>query len=255
MTAGTGAAVGAGLPVASVLPFAALLLSIALVPLAAPRFWGRHYGKVALALGAPVAAWFLFASPETLFRTLHEYASFLCLVGSLFVVSGGILVRGAPRATVRSNAAVLLLGALLSNVLGTTGASILLVRPLLRSNAGRPRSGHVMVFFIFLVSNVGGLLTPIGDPPLFLGYLQGVPFGWPLARLFPLWLFAVSAILAAFVAVDRRAFRKAGEGRRRKKSGTGGSPSAFRWKGRATWRSSPWSSSRRSSRRRGGSFP
>jgi Na+/H+ antiporter NhaD/arsenite permease-like protein len=191
-----------------VLPFAALLVAIALVPFAAPRFWGRHYGKVALAAGAPVAVWFLFAFPGTLLRTAHEYFSFLCLVGSLFVVSGGILVRGAPRATVRSNSAFLLLGACLANVFGTTGASILLARPLLRSNGHRARKGHVMVFFIFLVGNVGGLLSPIGDPPLFLGYLQGVPFSWPLVRLFPLWLAAVAAILAVFVLVDRTVFRR-----------------------------------------------
>ncbi len=204
------AAFAMGLPAWSVLPFAGFLLAIALVPLFAPRFWSSHYGKVSLAFGAPVAAWFLVAAPRELLHTATEYASFLVLLGSLFTISGGILLRGTIRATPAVNCVFLAVGAAAANVFGTTGASMLLVRPLLRANAHRKNAGHVVVFFIFVVANIGGVLTPVGDPPLFLGYLRGVPFFWTLANLWHFWLLGTGLVIAIFYLLDRRASRREG---------------------------------------------
>src|SRR5512144_3165076 len=175
-------ALGLSLPLWSVVPFAGLLLSIALLPLIAPALWGRHYAKVCFAFGVPVAAFFLLRAPRELLHTALEYASFLILLASLFTISGGILLRGTLRGSAGVNCSILAVGALLANVFGTTGASMILVRPLLRANAHRHRVAHVVVFFIFVVANIGGALTPIGDPPLFLGYLRGVPFFWTVAN-------------------------------------------------------------------------
>ena len=197
---------GMALPLWSVLPFVGLLLAIALFPLFASRFWARHFRKVSLAFGLPVAAYFLAYAPGQLLHTLLEYVSFIVLLASLFTVSGGILVRGTMRATPEINCGFLAAGAVLSNVLGTTGASMLLIRPLLRANAGRKRASHVVIFFIFIVANIGGALTAIGDPPLFLGYLKGVPFFWTLAHLSPMWLVTCGAIIGVFYVADRRAF-------------------------------------------------
>lgn len=198
-------AFGAGLPVWSVLPFAGFLLAIAVVPLFAPRFWSNHYGKVSLAFGVPVAAWFLFAAPGELLHTAVEYASFIVLLGSLFTISGGILLAGTIRGTPAVNCAFLGVGAVAANLFGTTGASMLLIRPLLRANAHRERAGHVVVFFIFVVANIGGVLTPVGDPPLFLGYLRGVPFFWTLANLWHFWLLGTGLVIGIFYLLDRRA--------------------------------------------------
>ncbi|MEW6719532.1 MAG: sodium:proton antiporter [Thermodesulfobacteriota bacterium] len=199
-------AVGLSLPLWSVLPFAGLLLSIALFPVFAPRFWVRHFGKVSLAFGLPVAAFFLLRAPMELAHTALEYGSFIVLLAALFIVSGGILVRGTFRSTPAVNSSFLAIGAVLSNLLGTTGASMLLIRPLLRANAGRKRAAHVVIFFIFVVANIGGSLTAIGDPPLFLGYLKGVPFFWTLTHVGPMWLAACGALIGIFFLVDRRAF-------------------------------------------------
>lgn len=200
-------ALGHALPLWSVLPFAGLLLSIALVPLFASRFWADHFGKVSLAFGAPVAAWFLFADPGELLHTALEYASFIILLGSLFTISGGVLVRGTIRGTPEVNCLLLAVGAVIANLLGTTGASMLLIRPLLRANAHRAKKSHVVIFFILVVSNVGGLLTPIGDPPLFLGFLRGVPFFWTVRNLWPLWLVTAGLVIAVFYVLDRQAVR------------------------------------------------
>jgi Na+/H+ antiporter NhaD/arsenite permease-like protein len=197
---------GMTLPLWSVLPFAGLLLAIALFPLFAPRFWAHHFGKVSLAFGVPVAAYFLLHAPGQLLHTVLEYVSFIILLASLFTISGGILVRGTMRATPGVNCGFLVIGALLSNVLGTTGASMLLIRPLLRANAGRKRASHVVIFFIFIVANIGGSLTAIGDPPLFLGYLKGVPFFWTLLHLAPMWVATCAIIIGIFYVADRRAF-------------------------------------------------
>ena len=199
-------ALGASLPLWSVVPFAGLLLSIALFPLFAPSLWARHYAKVCLAFGVPVAAFFLLRAPRELVHTMLEYASFLILLASLFTISGGILLRGTLRGSAGVNCAILAVGAVLANVFGTTGASMLLIRPLLRANAQRQRKAHVVVFFIFVVANIGGALTPIGDPPLFLGYLRGVPFFWTLRAMGLLWAVAVGLVIGVFFLVDRRAF-------------------------------------------------
>ncbi len=195
-------ALGETLPLWSVLPFAGLLLAIALGPLLAPVWWADHYGKVSLTLGVPVALYFLGADPGHLRNTAHEYVAFIILLGTLFIITGGILVRGAFPPTPLVNSVFLGLGAVIANVIGTTGASMLLIRPLLRANARRPNAAHVFIFFIFLVSNLGGALTPLGDPPLFLGFLEGVPFFWTL-KLWPQWLFAVGVVLGLFYLLDR----------------------------------------------------
>ena len=187
-----------------VLPFVALLTMIATGPLFYAHFWHRHYPKVAVGLGALVAAYYLATGNGTpVLHAAEEYVSFIALLVALFVASGSILIRMDFAGTPRANTALLAVGAVLSNLMGTTGASMLLIRPFLRLNAGRLRPYHV-VFFIFIVSNVGGALTPIGDPPLFLGFLRGVPFFWTLEHLWYIWLPVVAALLAVFYAVDRR---------------------------------------------------
>src|SRR4029453_12228735 len=139
--------------------------------------------------------------PEALGHAASEYVSFIILLGGLFVISGGILLEGDLQATTRTNALLLGSGALLASFVGTTGASMLLIRPLLQTNGERKRVAHTVVFFIFLVSNIGGCLTPLGDPPLFLGYLQGVPFTWTL-RLTPAWLLTTLLLLAVYFVWD-----------------------------------------------------
>jgi len=199
-------ALGLSLPLWSVLPFAGLILSIALFPVFAPKFWANHFGKVSLGFGLPVAAYFLGCAPREVLHAVLEYGSFILLLAALFIVSGGILLKGTMRATQGVNCAFLAVGAVMANVLGTTGASMLLIRPLLRANAGRKRVSHVVIFFIFVVANIGGSLTAIGDPPLFLGYLRGVPFFWTLLHIGPVWFFTCGIVIGIFYLVDRRAF-------------------------------------------------
>ena len=189
-------------PAVGVLPFVALLLAFVVAPLAAPRAWASNRVKLLVsgALGLPVLA--LYARrPEALLGAAAEYASFIVLLGGLYVVAGGILLRGDLEATPLTNTAFLGAGAVLASLIGTTGASMLLIRPLLQTNQERRHVTHTIVFFIFVVSNVGGLLTPLGDPPLFLGYLHGVPFTWTL-RLAPAWGLMVGTLLAAYLAWD-----------------------------------------------------
>jgi Na+/H+ antiporter NhaD/arsenite permease-like protein len=192
-----------------ILPFLALLLSIALLPLVAGHFWESNLRKLGVSalLGLPVV-WLYWGGNE---RALHhaalDYTSFMILLGSLFVITGGIFLEGDLRATPLTNAGFLAGGALLASLIGTTGASMLLVRPLLQTNRERKHVRHTVVFFIFLVSNVGGCLTPLGDPPLFLGYLAGVPFVWTL-RLAPAWLLTCGLLLAIYFAWDRREYRR-----------------------------------------------
>jgi len=198
------------------LPFAGLLLSIALVPLAAPGFWHHHYGKVAagwaLAFVLPFAAG--FGLPATLHELVHvllgEYLPFIILLAALYVVAGGIYIRGNLRGSPGLNTGLLAAGAVLASFMGTTGASMLLIRPLIRANDNRVHKVHVVVFFIFIVSNVGGSLTPLGDPPLFLGFLKGVDFFWTAKNIFPETLFIVGALLAIFWLIDRHYFRREG---------------------------------------------
>ncbi len=185
-------------------PFAILLLLIATGPLLYRRFWEHHYPKFALLLGGFVAAYYCFAMPQgplRLFHALEEYISFIALIAALFTASGGILITVGRRGSPLVNGALLATGAVLANLIGTTGASMLLIRPYLRINEGRLKAFHT-VFFIFIVSNIGGALTPIGDPPLFLGFLKGVPFFWVLSALWRPWLLAISALLLLFMAFD-----------------------------------------------------
>ena len=194
---------------AFLLPFAALLLGIATLPLLLARFWERHYPKVSLGLGA-VAVVYYFAGLDAgaeMLGVAADYGSFMVVIGSLFVVSGGIHLRVKGEAKPWVNCLYLLLGALLANVIGTTGASMLLIRPWIRMNKYR-FTGHHLAFFIFMVSNIGGVLTPVG-PPLFMGYLKGVPFWWPLIHCWPGWLAAVAGVLAVFYFLDRVNFLKA----------------------------------------------
>ena len=193
-----------------ILPFALLLGAMALMPLLASGWWLRHYAKVALGLGAVTLGyyWSGLHANERLLDTAHEYFSFIALVGSLFVVSGGIHIVVKGEATPLANVVFLLAGAVLANVLGTTGAAMLLIRPWIRVNQHRIRAYHI-VFFIFLVANIGGCLTPIGDPPLFLGYLQGVPFWWVVKNCWPMWLLAVGLLLAVFFVIDLIHFNRA----------------------------------------------
>lgn len=197
------------LPLWTVVPFVGLLLSIALLPLKAPHFWERHRNKalVAALWSLPVAVLFLLRNPHELLLSVKDYGSFVLLLAALFVVSGGIVVRGDIRATPLVNTTFLLIGAVLANFIGTTGASMLLIRPLLQTNRERRHTSHIPVFFIFLVSNIGGCLTPLGDPPLFMGLLKGVPFLWTL-RLFPLWAFMTGAVLLVFFALDSHQYEK-----------------------------------------------
>ncbi|MBI5575993.1 MAG: sodium:proton antiporter [Deltaproteobacteria bacterium] len=217
-------ATGLALPLWTVLPFIGFLLSIALLPLFAPAFWSKHFGKISAAFGFPVAAWFLLTAPFELLHTACEYVSFLVLLGSLFTISGGILLGGSIRGTPGVNSFFLATGAVLSNLLGTTGASMLLIRPLLRANSHRKRSAHVFVFFIFVVANIGGALTPIGDPPLFLGYLKGVPFFWTARNLWGFWLAATGFVIAVFYLLDRMAVRSEGDDRSPLPEEPGGRP-------------------------------
>jgi Na+/H+ antiporter NhaD/arsenite permease-like protein len=197
-------------PPALVLPFILLLLCIALMPFLRKEWWEHHYPKVAVALGSLTVLYYLVGlrSPERVLLVAHEYLSFMTLIASLYVVSGSIHIQVKGEAKPEVNCLFLLVGALLANVIGTTGASMLLIRPWLRMNRYRITSFHV-VFFIFIVSNVGGCLTPVGDPPLFLGYLRGVPFWWVLEHCWQAWAVAVLALLATFWVLDRRNFARA----------------------------------------------
>jgi Na+/H+ antiporter NhaD/arsenite permease-like protein len=190
-----------------ILPFAALLSLIAIAPLLFHAFWERHYPKIALALGSVVAVYYLFfhadlaASRHAWLHEMQEYASFIALLGSLYIVSGGVVIHVSRRATPATNTALLLVGAVLANLVGTTGAAMLLIRPFIRMNRAHIKPYHVL-FFIFIVANCGGLLTPIGDPPLFMGYLKGVPFFWVAQALWPIWVVCLAVLLALFFVVD-----------------------------------------------------
>ena len=196
----------------AVAPFAFLLLCIALFPLLNPHWWehNQNKGYIAAALGVPVVVYLLTFGHHGLEALEHagkEYVSFLTLLGSLFVISGGVFVRGSLKGSPLINTMILALGATVASFIGTTGASMLLIRPLLRANEKRNRVAHIVVFFIFVVSNCGGLLTPLGDPPLFLGFLKGVPFEWTF-RLLPHWAVVNGLLLVVFYAWDSIAIRR-----------------------------------------------
>jgi Na+/H+ antiporter NhaD/arsenite permease-like protein len=197
--------------VVMVTPFAALLAAIALMPFVRRRWWERNYARVSIALALVVTAYYLFVLRDgaRMLVSAVEYCGFIALIGSLFVIAGGIHIKMTGRSTPAANTGLLALGAILANLIGTTGAGMLLIRPLLRINRYRT-APYQVVFFIFIVCNVGGALTPIGDPPLFLGYLKGVPFFWLLAQPAVLlaWLVTVGALLMVFYLVDDANFRR-----------------------------------------------
>lgn len=204
-----------------VIPFAGLLLSIAIVPMVAGHWWHHNRNQLitAVAWAAPVGGYlaYLFFTDSGrlgceagmgLNHAFIEYVSFIALLGSLFIISGGVLLKGDLQGKPGINTAFLLIGAVLSNVIGTTGASMLLIQPMLRTNSERKHTWHIPLFFIFLVSNIGGALTPIGDPPLFLGYLRGVPFFWTLTHLWWIWIPTVAILLGMFFVLDTMMYKK-----------------------------------------------
>ncbi|MGY6559096.1 MAG: sodium:proton antiporter [Nitritalea sp.] len=195
----------AAAPLWLVIPFVTLLLMIATGPLFYEHFWHHHYPKVAMGLAAIVISYYLFVlhNAHEPVHALAEYVQFIALLASLYIASGGILIQIDKEATPLANVSLLLIGALISNVIGTTGASMLLIRPFIRLNKDNIQAYHI-IFFIFMVSNIGGALTPIGDPPLFLGFLKGVPFFWTLSHNWPAWIFALSLLAVAFYFIDRK---------------------------------------------------
>ncbi|HLZ46181.1 MAG TPA: sodium:proton antiporter [Gemmatimonadales bacterium] len=196
-------------PLVTGLPFVVLLLVIALAPLAMPRWWEHHHHKaiVVALISAPIVLYLGFRAPDLLIEKIEEYVAFIVVIGALFVIAGGIHIQGSLAGTPLVNTGLLGIGAVLANLLGTTGASVLLIRPLLRANKRRKRVAHIVVFCIFIVANCAGLLTPIGDPPLLLGYLKGVPFQWTL-HLWPQWLVVNGILLLLFNFMDEWALDK-----------------------------------------------
>ncbi|MEW6258933.1 MAG: sodium:proton antiporter [Thermodesulfobacteriota bacterium] len=203
---------GETLPLWSCLPFAGMLLSIALFPLLAPSFWHHHFVKISFGWAAVMAVPFtlsfgMTAVHEIVHILLADYVPFIILLWSLYTVSGGILLKGSLTGTPLVNVILLLLGTFLASIMGTTGAAMLLIRPFLRANRHRKNRSFMVVFFIFLVANIGGALTPLGDPPLFLGFLHGVPFFWTL-HLVPHLLVAAGILLTVYFLLDWLAWRK-----------------------------------------------
>ena len=201
------------LPLWTVFPFVGILLSIALFPLVAPHFWHRNFPKVSVFWALLFAIPFLFylkssALESILHIYLIDYIPFIILLWALFTVAGGIYVGGEMRGSPRVNLVLLLIGTALASWIGTTGAAMVMIRPLLRANAWRVRKVHVVVFFIFLVANIGGSLTPLGDPPLFLGFLHQVPFFWVTKALLPHMLLAAGILLVMFFAIDTYYYRR-----------------------------------------------
>jgi Na+/H+ antiporter NhaD/arsenite permease-like protein len=188
-----------------VIPFAVLLIMIATGPLFYHHFWEKNYPKIAIALGSITTFYYLVLlnDTHTLLHTAAEYISFIALLASLFVASGGILIKIDKKSTPLLNIFVLLFGSVIANIIGTTGASMLLIRPYIRINKNRIKPYHI-IFFIFSVSNIGGALTPIGDPPLFLGFLRGVDFFWFVEHLWYLWLPTLIVLMAIFYVIDSR---------------------------------------------------
>jgi len=211
---GEGVGLGAELPVWSVIPFVGILLSIAIFPLVAPDFWHHHFGKISAAWAIIFAVPFLLAyQGEAMHEILHiyfaDYIPFIILLLALFTVAGGIHLKGALWGSPLSNTLMLVIGTAIASWIGTTGAAMLMIRPVLRMNRVRTKKVHIVVFFIFLVSNIGGSLTPLGDPPLFLGFLHGVPFFWTL-NLFPPMIIISVMLFLLFFLIDSLYYRREG---------------------------------------------
>ena len=192
-------------PIWLVIPFVALLLMIATGPLFYEHFWHKNYPKIAIGFALLVVFYYLFVlgNVHAPVHAMAEYIQFIALLASLYIASGGILIDIDKKATPFANVTLLIVGALISNLIGTTGASMLLIRPFIRLNKGNIQAYHI-IFFIFMVSNIGGSLTPIGDPPLFLGFLKGIPFFWTLAHNWPAWVFALMVLATAFYFIDKK---------------------------------------------------
>ncbi len=208
-----GTDIGAILPVWTIIPFAGILLSIALCPLWTPHFWHDHYGKVSAFWAILFAVPFLFVfRGDALYHILHiyliDYIPFIILLWALFTISGGIAVKGTLKGTPLVNSIMLLLGTVLASWVGTTGAAMVMIRPVIRANKDRQSKAHIVCFFIFLVANIGGALTPLGDPPLFLGFLHNVPFFWVTHAILPHMLLASGLVLAIFFFLDTFYYRK-----------------------------------------------
>jgi Na+/H+ antiporter NhaD/arsenite permease-like protein len=201
--------VAAPLPLYSVLPFVAMLLAIAFCPLWLPHWWESNRNKLVVSglLGAPVLVLYLVRKPGALVHVAADYVSFIVLLAGLYVIAGGVLLTGDLEANPSVNTTFLAGGGVLASLIGTTGASMLLIRALLQTNRERTRVTHTVIFFIFIVSNIGGMLTPLGDPPLFLGYLQGVPFTWTL-RLWLPWLTMTGTLLIVYFVWDSLQYRR-----------------------------------------------
>ncbi|HEX7898780.1 MAG TPA: sodium:proton antiporter [Planctomycetota bacterium] len=200
-------------PLWTIFPFCAYLLVIAVLPLFLPHFWEHNKNKLILAVVAslPVIGWLLFSANHgghLLYDSLKEYAAFIVLLASLFIISGGVYLKGSLAGTPLVNTVMLGIGALVASFIGTTGASMLLIRPLLRANEKREKKVHLVIFFIFIVSNGAGMLTPLGDPPLFLGFLRGVPFFWTTLRLLAPWALVNGALLVIFNIMDQMILNK-----------------------------------------------
>ncbi|BAT70948.1 transporter [Thermosulfidibacter takaii ABI70S6] len=204
---------GEKLPLWSSIPFAGILLSIAIFPLVAPEFWHHHYPKVSAFWALVVAIPLIYAFKgvaihEILHIYIGDYIPFIILLWSLYTVAGGILLRGTLRGTPLINTLMLAFGTLIASWVGTTGAAMIMIRPFLRANAHRKYRTYQVVFFIFLVCNIGGILTPLGDPPLFLGFLHGVPFFWTTLKLLPILLVCCAVLLPLFFLIDLYFYRK-----------------------------------------------
>ena len=211
---------GRHLGLAWMIPFAGILLSIAILPLVAPSFWHHHFGKVSAAWAVMIIVPFavIHGVPSAVYEVIHllllDYIPFIVLLTALFTVTGGIHIKGNLHGSPSMNTALLAIGTVLAGWMGTTGASMLLIRPMIRANDDRRHKIHVFVFFIFLVSNIGGALTPLGDPPLFLGFLKGVDFFWTTTHLFGEMLVCAIVLLAVFYALDSYWYRREGRPKR-----------------------------------------
>lgn len=196
------------------IPFVGMLLSIALGPTLMPKFWHYHYFKIAFVWGVIcVSSLFLRFDSSLVWGALnhtilHDYLPFVILIGTLFVITSSIHINIAGEGTPVANVFVLAIGGGVASLIGTTGAAMLLIRPLIRLNSYRKKKAHIIVFFIFIVANIGGTLTPLGDPPLFLGYLKGVSFTWPIYHLFLPWLMVILPLMVIFYALDRYFFER-----------------------------------------------
>lgn len=209
-----GEALGDQLPIWSILPFVGMLLSIAIFPLVKAEWWEKNQLWVALFWSAVfiVPFFIAFGAEVTIYELIHtvalDYFPFLLLLIALYAAAGGIVIRGSIVGTPKVNMIILLIGTVLASVIGTTGAAMVLIRPLIRANEWRKRKMHTIIFFIFLVCNIGGSLTPLGDPPLFMGYLRGVPFFWCLTHLWPIYLFTSALLLALYYVVEMSRYKK-----------------------------------------------